>query len=84
MVGAFKKHGMTPPMAILLANRDDAYAIIMACRQENNMFINPENMNTSNVVEFDGKACGTMEICGVKFYWPLQRIARREGGFIYG
>lgn len=84
MIRAFRRHGMTPPVAILLADRKDAYAIIYAARQETSMVIEPHNMNPTNVVEFDGKPCGTMEICGIKFYWPLIRIAKPEGGFIYG
>jgi len=81
---AFMRNNMTPPIAILLANKEDAYAIIYAARQELIQMIDPHKMNPTNVVEFDGKPCGTMEICGIKFYWPLERIALPEGGFIYG
>lgn len=81
----FKAHGMTPPTAILLDNKQDAYSILYAARQENCEFmINPQDLNPTNVHEFDGKPCGMMELYGIKFYWPLEKIAKPSGGFYYG
>ncbi|WP_420961134.1 hypothetical protein [Brucella sp. IR073] len=85
MILAFRRHHMKPPAAILLSDKQDAFAIIHDMRLTSPEYvIDPSVMSASNVVEFDGKPCGTMEICGVKFYWPLQPLADKQGGYHYG
>lgn len=82
IIRAFKRHHMKPPTAILLENKEDAFRI-MASAQDFNLtpvVLSPR----PNVHEFDGKPWGLIEICGIKFYYPLQQIPLEGGGFYYG
>lgn len=80
---AFRRHQMNAPVAILLKDKKDAYRIMHSASKTIDFQI-ADAASSTNVVEFNGTACGMMEICGVKYYWPLTRIAKPEGGFIYG
>ena len=83
LIKAFRRHHMDAPTSILLPDKRQAMLLVKDLHEKlPNVF--GRGIGTVQIKEFNGRACGYVDIANIRYYWPLDQIAQRRGGYIYG